>query len=130
VGDAQVFEHPVGFFLPLGFGERGEFEHAEDVLLHGELPEHRRLLRQVADPLPRPLVHRQAGDLLLVEQHLPRIGLDEADDHIEGRGLARAVRAEKPHDLALLHFEGRAFDHLALVIDLLQVFTAQYRTHS
>gem|GEM_PF-2497258 len=130
VGDVQVFEHLLGFFLPLGFGERGEFEHAKDVLFDGELAEYRRLLRQVADSFPGALVHRQVGDLLLVEPHLARVRLHQADNHVKRGRLARAVRAEQADDFALFDLDGRAFNHLPLVVDLLQILAAQYRTHS
>ena len=41
-------------------------------------PEDRRLLREVAEPRPRPLVHRGAGEVLPVEDDLARVGPDEA----------------------------------------------------
>ena len=44
---------------------RQRLQDRQDVLRHGQLAEDRGLLRQVGDPEPRPLVHRQIGDLLL-----------------------------------------------------------------
>ena len=73
--------------------QAARLEDGEDVLLRGELAEDARLLRQVADAGPRALVHRQLGDVLLAEEDLAAVGPGQAHDHVEGRGLARAVRA-------------------------------------
>ena len=37
----------------------------------------------------------------LAEEDLPAVGPGEAHDHVEGRGLARAVGPEQAHHLAL-----------------------------
>ena len=54
-------------------GRSQRLEDRQDVLLDRQLAEHRRLLRQVADALPRPLVHRRLGDVLAVERDLARL---------------------------------------------------------
>ena len=48
------------------------FQDGQDVLLDRELAEDRRFLRQVADAQPRPLVHRQPGDIAALELHRAR----------------------------------------------------------
>ncbi|MBN9003344.1 MAG: LPS export ABC transporter ATP-binding protein [Rhizobiales bacterium] len=45
-------------------------------------------------------MHRQLGDVVAVEFDLAAIGLDQAGDHVEHRGLAGAVRPEQAHRLA------------------------------
>ena len=55
-------------------------------------------LRQVADALPGPHVHRIVGHVRAVEQHPPRVRCGQPDDHRERRGLAGAIRPEQAHD--------------------------------
>jgi hypothetical protein len=85
---------------PLARAGRGRLEDGQDVLLHRQLAEDGRLLRQVADAAAGPLVHPQAGDVLAVRGARGRRRRDEADDHVEGRGLAGPVRAEEADHLA------------------------------
>ena len=81
-----------------------------------------RLLRQIADSVPCPLVHRHSGDVGAVEKDPSGVWLDEADDHIEGRRLPRAVRAQKSDDLALLKLQGDVVHDCAPTVDLHQPF--------
>src|SRR6476469_4734538 len=85
--------------------QRQCLEDCHDVVLDGQLSENRWLLRQTADAKPGALVHRHVGDILAVENDLALLGLDQADDHIEGRRLARSVGAEEAYNLALLKSE-------------------------
>ncbi len=71
-------------------------------------------------PSPRALVHRQMGDLHPVEADEAAIGRDEAGDHVEDRGLARAVGAEQPHRLAVVDGEPGLVDHGAGAVALAQ----------
>ena len=86
-------------FAPASVGLH-HLEHGADVVLDGEAAEDRRLLRQIADPEPRALVHRQRGDVLAVEFDAAAVGLDQPGDHVEDRGLAGAVGPEQPDRLA------------------------------
>src|SRR6185437_15161344 len=65
-----------------------------------EAAKHAGFLRQVADAEPRPPMHRQGGDVGAVEADRAGVGPHQADDHVEGRGLAGAVRPEQPDRLA------------------------------
>ncbi len=47
------------------------------------------------------------GDVEAVEEDPTFVGSDEADDHVEGRRLSRAVRAQQADDLALLDPDAR-----------------------
>ena len=96
-------------------------EDREDVVRHRELAEDRRLLRQVGDAEPRAPVHRQVGDLLLAEKDASPVGRTPPDDHVEGRGLAGAVRTEQPDDLARRRrCRSRRRTDLALAVALAQ----------
>jgi hypothetical protein len=43
---------------------------------------------------------RVAPRVLLKQFDIPGVGTKQAEQHANGRGLARAIRAEKPVDLA------------------------------
>ena len=59
------------------------------------------------DERPNPVQDGVAGSNPVPEQaHLPPGGVDEAEQHPQRRGLARAVRAEQSHDLARCDPEG------------------------
>src|SRR5919197_281028 len=75
-------------------------ENREDVLFDRQAAENRRLLRQVADALPRADVHRIVGDVLAVELDAAGVGRGQADGHVKRRRLSGAVRAEESHDLS------------------------------
>ena len=80
-----------------------DFEHGADVVLDVEAAEDRGLLRQIADAEPRALVHRQRRHVMAVERDDALVGLHQAGDHVEHRGLAGAVGAEQADRLALAH---------------------------
>ena len=96
----------------------GHLERRHHVLLDVQAAEHAGLLRQVADPEPRPAVHRQAGDVGAVEVDAAGIRLHQADDHVERRGLAGAVRTEQSDGLAAAQFDRHVADDRALSIGL------------
>ena len=102
------------------FGVVLRFHDREDVLADGELAEDGLLLRQVAHAEARALIHRLVGGVVAVEEDLAAVRPHEADDHVERGGLARAVGAEQPDDLALADLDVDAVHHRATVIDFLQ----------
>jgi len=51
-------------------------------------------------------VHRQVGDVVLIDQHAALVGIHQADDHVKAGGLAGAVGAEQADDLPA--FNGQA----------------------
>ena len=97
-------------------GQRLQDRH--DVLVHRQLAEYGRLLRQVADAQACPLVHRHIGDVRFVNEDAPRIRADQADDHVERSGLARAVGAEQADHTSPLHGEGEIADDLPTSVAL------------
>src|SRR5207253_4485944 len=90
---------------PLRVPQRQGLEARPDVVLHGELAEHRRLLGQVADTHPRPTVHRRRREVPSVERDVAAVGPYQAGDHVERRGLPRPVGAEQADDLALIELD-------------------------
>ena len=97
-------------------------QDGQDVLLDGELAEDGGFLGQVAHAQPGALVHRQAGDVARLEPDRALVRLDDADDHVEGGGLAGAVRAEQADNLAGRNGDGDAVDHAALAVFFHQLF--------
>ncbi len=85
-------------------------EDGPDVVLDRELAEHRGLLRQVAHAEAGPAVHRQSGQLLVVEPDAAGVAGHQSHDHVEGGGLAGAVRPEQADHLAGIDLE-RQVDH-------------------
>ena len=69
-------------------------------------------------PRLRAQVHRQLGDVVVAEGDRAVVGAHQADDHVEGGGLAGAVRAEQPDDLPLLDLDRDVLHHLAALEDL------------
>ena len=88
-------------------------EHGADILLDGEAAKDRGFLRQIADAEPRALIHRQLGDVVAIEFDGAAIGLDQAGDHVEHRGLAGAVRAQQTDRLAAADIDADAAHDLA-----------------
>ena len=100
-------------------------QDGQDVLLDGELAEDGRFLGQVTHAQAGALVHRQARDVARLEPDRALIRPDDPDDHVEGGGLAGAVRAEQADDLPGLNGDGDAVDHAALAIFLHQLVRGQ-----
>ena len=71
------------------------------------------LLRHVADGGPVLVVQCLTVQGLTVDEHPPARRLDQAEDDPEQRGLARAVRADDPGEVALLERERDVAEHLA-----------------
>src|SRR5690606_15885900 len=104
--DAELVEQAIELLLAPGAVGLDGFEHGADVVLDGEAAEDRRLLRQIADAEPRAAVHRQARDVMAVELDRAFVGLDQSDDHVEGRRLAGAVRPEQADRCAAAQADG------------------------
>ena len=104
--DVQLVQQRLEPCVPLAGAERQRLEDRQDVVLDGQLAEDGRLLREVADPLPRPLVHRHARDVHAIQQDAARQRLDEAHDHVERGRLPRSIRAQQSDDLPLLQAQG------------------------
>src|SRR5208337_4806151 len=77
-----------------------------------------RLLGQVADPAPRPLVHRQRRDLFAPQDDLAGIGLEQTRQHIECSGLAGTVRAEEADHLSAINLDADVIHHHSTAVAL------------
>jgi hypothetical protein len=100
-------------------------EDGEDVVLDAQPAEDRGLLRQVGDSLPRPDVHRIVGDVGAIELDAAGVRRGQADDHVERRRLAGAVRAEQTDHLAGVQLEADAAHHRAATVRLGERVRAQ-----
>jgi hypothetical protein len=69
-------------------------------------------------------VHAQAGGVAAVEQDASAGGGHEADDHVEGGGLAGAVGAEEADDLAGADVDVNAIDDVAASVGFDEGFGA------
>ena len=95
---------------------RPRFEYRHDVISDREVAEDRRLLRKIAKTGPGPDVDRAIREIVPVEVHGAGITCDEADDHVEARRLARAVRPEQADDLSAAHGEAYIVDDQAVSV--------------
>src|SRR4029079_8403210 len=75
------------------------------VLPHGHVQEQPQRLERAGDPLARDLVGLEAADALTREPDVALGRLVDAGDEVEQRRLARAVRPDHAHDLALVDVE-------------------------
>ena len=123
LGQIELVNQRLETLLTLLPGHVGKLHHGHDIVLHGHLPEDRRLLGQISDTLLGTLEHRQAGNLLVVEEYPSVIRNYLACNHIETGGLAGSVRPEKSHDLALAHLHGDALDDSPHTVFLDKIFT-------
>ena len=73
----------------------------EDVLEHGHPREERDVLERPCDAAADDLVRRELQQVLPVVENRAGIRLVESRDDVEGRRLARAVRADQAEDLTL-----------------------------
>src|SRR5262249_57039664 len=101
------------------------FEDRADIVFHVEAAKDRRLLRQIADSEPRPLVHRKISNLVAIELDLAALGLDQAGNHVERRGLTRAVGPQQTDRLAAPHVEADPVDHPASAVGLFKIMRGQ-----
>ena len=65
------------------------------------------------------------GHLMPVEQDAALVGAHEAGDHVENRGLARAIGSEQPDRFAAPHHKAHILDHLTSAIALAKVEDAK-----
>ena len=99
-------------------GELRHLQHRHDIVLHRHLAKDAGFLRQVADAGARPLIHRIAGDLLVVDIDMALVGNDQSRGHIERCRLTGSVRTEEPDDLSLLDVERYVVGHGAAPVAL------------
>src|SRR4051812_37569061 len=74
------------------------FHDGEDVLLDREFPKDGCFLGQVTNPVARPLVHPESGDVRSIQEYAAGGCGHQADNHVEGRGLPRTIGPEQADD--------------------------------
>ena len=116
--DPQLVEQAFEALPLLRGGQLQRLEDGEHVLLDAELAKHGRLLREVADPEPRPPVHGFLGEIVAIERDPSLVGADQTGDHVEARRLPRPVGAEQPDDLPLLEPQAHVVHHAATLVAL------------
>ena len=82
----------------------------QDVVAHPHLEEEGGVLEGAHQPLRRHPVHGESGQVPCPVDDTPRGGGEEAADDVERGGLARAVRADEPADLAPVDGKIQAVD--------------------
>src|SRR6185503_10594912 len=80
----------------------------DQVLAHRELGEYLQQLEGAADAEPVELAGPHPGDGAPVDAHFAGRGRQLAEDAVEQRRLARAVRPDQAEDLAFMHLERNA----------------------
>src|SRR5262245_46359312 len=66
-----------------------------EVLPYRQVAEQANRLKRPADAAPGDLPRRQPRDRLAVEEHLARVGTQDAPDQVEDHGLARPIRTDE-----------------------------------
>ena len=115
VAQAEQFEHLVGAGDLVGPGLAAEKDVApplplapadpvgdDEVVAHGRVGEQLDPLERPADAEPGAFVDAEPGDVGAVELDDATVGPQDAEDAVEERRLAGAVRADQPDALALL----------------------------
>jgi hypothetical protein len=101
-------------------------ENGENVVGNRKASKHRSFLRQITHAQLRTSMHGLMRQVLVIEFDGAGIGADQADDHVEGRGLASAIGAQQTDDLAGLHLQRQILHHAAIAVALAQMRGAQY----
>lgn len=115
LGKANETQVPAALFLCLRAGIAVEFEPVGHVLQHAHVREQTVGLE---DSRNRPLLGRERGDVMPVEEHSAAVGLEKAADHVERGRLAAARRAENAQKSALFQAEGEVM-HGVFAVKLL-----------
>jgi hypothetical protein len=101
----------------------------EQVVEDGHATEQRDVLEGSGDAELGDLARRQLGHVAALEDDAAGIGMIEAADHVEHRGLAGAVGPDDREDLALLSFERDTGDSLDAAKRLGRFADFQERAH-
>ena len=70
-----------------------KLEHSQEVFSHGQLSKNGRFLGQIANTKTSPLMHRQVGDVLVIQPDIAFIGTDKPDDHVKTSGFTGTIRS-------------------------------------
>jgi hypothetical protein len=101
--------------------EVGHFQYSADVILNTELPKYGRFLRKIANTHLRSLVHRELGNILVIDKDPAFVRLDQAHGHIESSGLPGTVRSKQTNYFSLLYLDGNVINHRTGTIALYKI---------
>jgi hypothetical protein len=101
----------------------------DQVLPHRQFWKHLQKLEGAADAQTIEVRRPQSGHDLAVDLDLTTGRRELAEDAVEERGFAAAVRADQAEDLALLHVEADAIDGLDATKTLLDLADFEDRGH-
>ncbi len=127
VGHGELLQQIVQAPLDLARGQRAairaalQLQHGAHVFGHRQPPEDGCFLRQVGKPQARALVDGHFFDGAAIDGDAARIGPQQADDHVERRGLARAIGAEQADHFTAAHGERNVLHHAARAVVLAQI---------
>src|SRR5690606_35144209 len=117
VGDVEFLQQLLQALLTfLARQVAARFEDCHDVVGDAQAPEDAGFLRQVANPGAGTTVHRQAGDVAIIDTDAAAVRRQQADNHVEAGGLAGAVRAEQADDFAGANLDRDILDYPAATI--------------
>src|SRR3954464_1336261 len=102
----------------------------DQVLAHGEFRKDLQQLKRAADAELVEIAWPHAGHRATIEMHLAAGRPKLAEDAIEQRGLAAAVRPDDAEDLALVHLERDAVDRMNAAETLRDIADVEHRTHA
>src|SRR3954471_9311523 len=135
----EELDHLVGVLSKAGVGRREQargqraFEllrRDDQVVAHRELAEDLQRLERAANAASRELERRHAGDVLAAELHVARGRPDLAEDGVEERGLAAAVRADHADDLARRDRKAHAIHRMDGAVVLAAILHFEKRSHA
>src|SRR5581483_9326986 len=123
--EAHVVDQVLHAFAAFAPAQRERLQNRHQVVFDAQLAKNRGLLREIADAALGASAHRQLGDVLVVEQHLPGFGAHQADDDIETSCLAGAVRAQQSNHFALLDSKRDVIDDFAAAVGFRNLYGLQ-----
>ena len=109
------------FFLSLGGSQACCLQNGHQVLFYSEFAEHRRFLRQIADTILGPAIHRHGCYVFTINIDSAAIRSFQTNDHIEGCCLAGAVRAQQAYDLSLFDMKADAINYITAFVIFYQI---------
>src|SRR5438132_13179741 len=107
--------------LPLRLAQRQRLQNRHDVLLDCHFAKNRFFLRQITHPEPRALVHWIIGNVRAGKNDAATVWPNESDNHVKGRRLAGAVRAQQADDLAGAGVDVDSIDDRAAAINFYEL---------
>ncbi len=109
------------------FRDAVEPSHVEQIFARAKIVVEAGTLRQIADPFFD--LDRLGGRVEAAHRDLAGCRFRQAQEHQDGRGLARAIGAEKAEDFALLNRQIKRVDREFFAVALAEIFGVDNRAH-